>query len=122
MTSGVRIACTPHNSLNSKFPTAFTVPTLTNATVNWGGYFRIGDVVFVNLRLTMTSNSTTIGSLPAPKDAGAFSGSAVVAFGSSVSLSRVVLMTGSGTLISDTTISSGTTVVLAGSYLAAPAS
>ena len=108
--------------LNSKFPTAFTVPTLTNATVNWGGYFRIGDVVFINMRITMTSASTTIGSLPAPKDASSFSGSAVVAFGSSVSLSKVILMTGSGTLIADSSIASGTTIVLAGSYLAAPVS
>lgn len=109
-------------AINSKFPTAFTVPTLTNATVNWGGYFRIGDVVFINMRITMTAASTTIGSLPAPKDASSFSGSAVVAFGSSVSLSRVILMTGSGNLISDSSIASGTTIVLAGSYLAAPAS
>lgn len=107
-------------SLNSKFPTAFTVPTLTNATVNWGGYFRIGDVVFINMRITMTATSTTIGSLPAPKDASSFSGSSVVAFGSSVSLSKVILMLGNGTLISDSSIASGTTIVLAGSYLAEP--
>ena len=122
MTSAGLTVCTLHDPLNSKFPTAFTVPTLTNATVNWGGYFRIGDVVFVNMRITMTNSSATIGSLPAPKGGSSFASSAVVAFGNSVSLSKVILMTGSGTLIADSSISSGTTIVLAGSYLAEPVS